>query len=73
MGFGHGTPAFEVDKNRCIPGRYAAMGLVRLLHNTVKMPKIERIKAEISFHEKMFFAALAMVLALVGGGQRSII
>ena len=30
------------------------------------MPKIERIKAEISFHEKMFFAALAMVMALVG-------
>jgi hypothetical protein len=30
------------------------------------MPKIERIKAEISFHEKMFFAALAVVIALVG-------
>ena len=30
------------------------------------MPKIERIKAEISFHEKMFFAALAVILALVG-------
>ncbi|MEQ1544417.1 hypothetical protein [Methyloglobulus sp.] len=31
-----------------------------------KMPRIERIKAEISFHEKMFFAALAVILALVG-------
>jgi len=30
------------------------------------MSKIERIKAEISFHEKMFFAALAVVMALVG-------
>jgi len=30
------------------------------------MPKIDRIKAEISFHEKMFFAALAVVMALVG-------
>jgi hypothetical protein len=29
-----------------------------------KMPRIERIKAEISFHEKMFFAALAVILAL---------
>jgi Flp pilus assembly protein TadB len=30
------------------------------------MPKIDRIKAEISFHEKMFFAALAVILALIG-------
>jgi hypothetical protein len=30
------------------------------------MSKIDRIKAEISFHEKMFFAALAVVMALVG-------
>ena len=30
------------------------------------MPKIDRIKAEISFYEKMFFAALAVILALVG-------
>jgi hypothetical protein len=30
------------------------------------MSKTDRIKAEISFHEKMFFAALAMLLALVG-------
>lgn len=30
------------------------------------MSKVDRIKAEISFHEKMFFAALAVILALVG-------
>lgn len=30
------------------------------------MSKIDRIKAEISFHEKMFFAALAVILALTG-------
>jgi hypothetical protein len=36
------------------------------LNDVIKMPKLERIKAEIAFHEKMFFAALAVVLALVG-------
>jgi hypothetical protein len=36
------------------------------MNEVIKMPKIERIKAEISFHEKMFFAALAVVMALVG-------
>jgi uncharacterized membrane protein YqaE (UPF0057 family) len=36
------------------------------LNGVIKMPKLERIKAEIAFHEKMFFAALAVVLALVG-------
>ncbi len=30
------------------------------------MPKIDRIKAEIAFHEKMFFAALAVILAVIG-------
>lgn len=30
------------------------------------MSKADRIKAEISFHEKMFFAALAVVFAIVG-------
>ena len=30
-----------------------------------KAPKVERIKAEISFHEKMFFAALVVVVAIV--------
>jgi len=30
------------------------------------MSKLDRIKAEISFHEKMFFAAVAAVLALMG-------
>ncbi len=34
--------------------------------NEIIMSKIERIKAEISFHEKMFFAALAVIMALVG-------
>ena len=29
------------------------------------MAKIDRIKAKISLHEKMFFAALAVVLALL--------
>jgi uncharacterized membrane protein YfcA len=28
------------------------------------MSKLDRIKAEISFHEKMFFVALAVILAL---------
>jgi len=36
------------------------------MNEVIKMPKIERIKAEISFHEKMFFAALAVVMALAG-------
>ncbi len=36
------------------------------MNEVIKMSKIERIKAEISFHEKMFFAALAVVMALVG-------
>ena len=30
------------------------------------MAKIDRIKAEIAFHEKMFFAALAVILAVIG-------
>ncbi len=30
------------------------------------MSKLDRLKAEISFHEKMFFAALAVILALTG-------
>lgn len=30
------------------------------------MPKADRLKAEISFHEKMFFAALAVVFGLAG-------
>lgn len=30
------------------------------------MPKIDRIKTEIAFHEKMFFGALAAILALIG-------
>jgi|GEM_PF-631420 len=30
------------------------------------MPKIDRIKAKIAFHEKMFFAALAVILAVIG-------
>ncbi|MCU7835445.1 MAG: hypothetical protein KZQ83_09330 [gamma proteobacterium symbiont of Taylorina sp.] len=30
------------------------------------MSKIDKIKAEISFHEKMFFAALAVVIGLIG-------
>ena len=30
------------------------------------MPKIDRIKTEITFHEKMFFGALAAMLALIG-------
>ncbi|NND79705.1 MAG: hypothetical protein HKN53_07395 [Maribacter sp.] len=30
------------------------------------MPKIDRIKTEIAFHEKMFFGALAAMLALIG-------
>ena len=29
------------------------------------MPLSERIKAEISFHEKMFFAALAVIIGLI--------
>ena len=37
-----------------------------LFNAKIKMPKIDRIKAEISFHEKMFLAALAVVMALVG-------
>ena len=36
------------------------------MNEVIKMSKIERIKAEISFHEKMFFAALAVLMALVG-------
>ncbi len=36
------------------------------MNEVIKMSKIERIKAEISFHEKMFFAALAVVMALAG-------
>jgi len=30
------------------------------------MTKPDRIKAEISFHEKMFFAALAVLLSIIG-------
>lgn len=30
------------------------------------MSKLDRIKAEISFHEKMFFTAIAMMLGLLG-------
>ena len=30
------------------------------------MPKIDRIKTEIAFHEKLFFGALAAILALIG-------
>jgi hypothetical protein len=30
------------------------------------VPKIDRIKAEIAFREKMFFAALAVILAVIG-------
>ena len=30
------------------------------------MPEIDRIKADIAFHEKLFFAALAIVFALTG-------
>jgi cell division protein FtsL len=29
------------------------------------MSKLDRIKAEISFHEKMFFTAIAMMLGLL--------
>ena len=32
----------------------------------LSMSKSDKIKAEISFHEKMFFAALAVVLGLIG-------
>jgi hypothetical protein len=30
------------------------------------MGKLDRIKAEISFHEKMFFTAIAIMLGLLG-------
>ena len=30
------------------------------------MPTIDRIKTEIAFHEKMFFASVAAMLALIG-------
>jgi len=30
------------------------------------MSRLDKIKAEISFHEKMFFAALAVVIGLIG-------
>ncbi len=30
------------------------------------MSKVDRIKAEISFHEKMFFTAIAIMLGLLG-------
>jgi F0F1-type ATP synthase assembly protein I len=30
------------------------------------MPKIDQLKADIAFHEKLFFAALASVFALTG-------
>ena len=30
------------------------------------MGRLDRIKAEISFHEKMFFTAIAMILCLLG-------
>ena len=30
------------------------------------MSKTDRLKAEISFHEKMFFTAIAMILGLLG-------
>jgi hypothetical protein len=30
------------------------------------MSKLDRIKAEISFHEKMFFTAIAIMLGLLG-------
>lgn len=30
------------------------------------MPKIDQLKADIAFHEKLFFAALASIFALTG-------
>ena len=30
------------------------------------MSKLDKIKAEIAFHEKMFFAALTVVIGLIG-------
>ena len=30
------------------------------------MSNLDKIKAEISFHEKMFFAALAVIIGLIG-------
>ena len=30
------------------------------------MRKLDRLKAEISFHEKMFFTAIAIILGLLG-------
>jgi hypothetical protein len=33
------------------------------------MSKLDRIKAGISFHEKMFFTAIAMMLGLLDGLQ----
>ena len=30
------------------------------------MSKLDRIKAEISFHEKMFFTSIAIILGLLG-------
>ena len=30
------------------------------------MGKLDRLKAEISFHEKMFFTAIAIILGLLG-------
>ena len=30
------------------------------------MPKLDGLKANVSFHEKMFFAAIAVILALLG-------
>ena len=36
------------------------------MNKVIKISKIERIKAEVSFHEKMFFAVLAVIMALAG-------
>ena len=32
----------------------------------LSMGELDKIKAEISFHEKMFFAALAVIIGLIG-------
>ena len=34
--------------------------------NLIKISKLDKIKAETSFHEKMFFAALAVIVGLIG-------
>jgi len=32
------------------------------------MSKSERLKAEIGFHEKLFFSSMALIMALIGWG-----